>query len=558
MAPASASLRQARREERFSSAKVAPRLFEWPLFDGTGPDLFGRVVLGAEGRSRPVYRHPSCLIKHRWEHSPHWREASKFMLSKHQQVQLLEAAAILSHLAPSAAGGRSLPEDRSLWPSYMSGGLLPPPDTANGAQQENARPGLKGRSPSTSASLDQTVMHPVSSSVPAPSLLSASVNAGRGSTRSPSAGPRMHEEKRGMIAREADSYTASLGVCKWALAVRLAALSYINTSHRARPFALVSSVYKYIDLIATATLAGTNDELLSAILFYFGVDPRGNKSERPDQKTLLQCAVVSQAFSDVALSLLWVKIDDISVLVKMLPSFCRFQSQPGPSNALLKRHDCYRATRRPASCFATIDIPHLGVSYPKPRYNCSYSQQPGIPKDHPPKRAGIEVAPSKDTYAAAQFLFSRCPNLKCFECFAYGGFERTPLKFPGPVLASLTTLSATLYQVHHLDLIMNLAGDSLVVLWLQDLFACGLPTLSAILTATRSESLHRLELDLNTWTTEQPLYETTLAPSIQRFSSTLRYLIINLDTRMRWSRAELHSYSAVGTLAGSPAGDTRA
>ena len=37
-----------------------------------------------------VYRHPSCLIKHRWEHSPHWREASKLMLSKHQQVQLLE------------------------------------------------------------------------------------------------------------------------------------------------------------------------------------------------------------------------------------------------------------------------------------------------------------------------------------------------------------------------------------------------------------------------------------------------------------------------------------
>ncbi|KDQ53943.1 hypothetical protein JAAARDRAFT_418499 [Jaapia argillacea MUCL 33604] len=37
-----------------------------------------------------VYRHPSCLIKHRWEHSPQWREASKFVLSKHQQVQLLE------------------------------------------------------------------------------------------------------------------------------------------------------------------------------------------------------------------------------------------------------------------------------------------------------------------------------------------------------------------------------------------------------------------------------------------------------------------------------------
>ncbi|GJJ12776.1 hypothetical protein Clacol_007021 [Clathrus columnatus] len=74
-----------------------------------------------------VYRHPSCLVKHRWEHSPHWSEASKFLLSKHQQVQLLEAAAILSHLSPATAGGTSLPEDRSLWPSYLSGGLLPFP-----------------------------------------------------------------------------------------------------------------------------------------------------------------------------------------------------------------------------------------------------------------------------------------------------------------------------------------------------------------------------------------------------------------------------------------------
>ncbi|KZV68372.1 hypothetical protein PENSPDRAFT_687252 [Peniophora sp. CONT] len=72
-----------------------------------------------------VYRHPSCLIKHRWEHTPQWREASKLMLSKHQQVQLMEAAAILSNLSPASTGGQSLPEDRSLWPSFLSGGALP-------------------------------------------------------------------------------------------------------------------------------------------------------------------------------------------------------------------------------------------------------------------------------------------------------------------------------------------------------------------------------------------------------------------------------------------------
>lgn len=124
-----------------------------------------------------VYRHPSCLIKHRWEHSPHWREASKLMLSKHQQVQLLEAAAILSHMSPSKTGGQSLPEDRSLWPSFLSGGLLPPPSTANGAQpatSNTATPTLDARSsPRTSAS------------VPAQSALSMS--------RPGSAGPRMHD-----------------------------------------------------------------------------------------------------------------------------------------------------------------------------------------------------------------------------------------------------------------------------------------------------------------------------------------------------------------------------
>ncbi|KAJ3043658.1 hypothetical protein HDV00_004431 [Rhizophlyctis rosea] len=42
-----------------------------------------------------IYKHPNCLSKHRWEHTEHWKEAAKFSLSKHQQVQLLEAASIL-------------------------------------------------------------------------------------------------------------------------------------------------------------------------------------------------------------------------------------------------------------------------------------------------------------------------------------------------------------------------------------------------------------------------------------------------------------------------------
>ena len=34
-------------------------------------------------------------MKHQWEHSPHWTQTQELKISKHQQVQLLEAASIL-------------------------------------------------------------------------------------------------------------------------------------------------------------------------------------------------------------------------------------------------------------------------------------------------------------------------------------------------------------------------------------------------------------------------------------------------------------------------------
>ncbi|KAF9920290.1 hypothetical protein BGZ65_011389, partial [Modicella reniformis] len=42
-----------------------------------------------------LYKHATSLLKHRWEHSMYWKSATKFLLSKHQQVQMMEAAAIL-------------------------------------------------------------------------------------------------------------------------------------------------------------------------------------------------------------------------------------------------------------------------------------------------------------------------------------------------------------------------------------------------------------------------------------------------------------------------------
>lgn len=41
----------------------------------------------------------------------HWKEASKLLLSKHQQTQLLEAAAILT----ATSAGSSLPDEKSYW-----------------------------------------------------------------------------------------------------------------------------------------------------------------------------------------------------------------------------------------------------------------------------------------------------------------------------------------------------------------------------------------------------------------------------------------------------------
>ncbi|OJJ51335.1 hypothetical protein ASPZODRAFT_138438 [Penicilliopsis zonata CBS 506.65] len=44
------------------------------------------------------YKHGSCLSKHMWEHDPAWAITSKLLISKHQQVQLLEAATVLVNM----------------------------------------------------------------------------------------------------------------------------------------------------------------------------------------------------------------------------------------------------------------------------------------------------------------------------------------------------------------------------------------------------------------------------------------------------------------------------
>ncbi|PBP26550.1 tat pathway signal sequence [Diplocarpon rosae] len=73
------------------------------------------------------YKHSSCLSKHLWEHTPEWSLTSKLLISKHQQVQLLEAASVLVAMNQEGAT---------------------PPDSAKDFQsdQESASPAASGSS----------------------------------------------------------------------------------------------------------------------------------------------------------------------------------------------------------------------------------------------------------------------------------------------------------------------------------------------------------------------------------------------------------------------------
>lgn len=64
------------------------------------------------------YKHISSLAKHLWEHTPEWNVTKKLLMSKHQQVQLLEAASILVGMNEDQAQSRrnSLIQEENLNP----------------------------------------------------------------------------------------------------------------------------------------------------------------------------------------------------------------------------------------------------------------------------------------------------------------------------------------------------------------------------------------------------------------------------------------------------------
>ncbi|KAF4539784.1 putative c2h2 finger domain protein [Lasiodiplodia theobromae] len=70
----------------------------------------GKRASGSELRCEKCgkgYKHSSCLTKHLWEHTPEWAITSKLLISKHQQVQLLEAASVLVNMNQEAAAAEA-------------------------------------------------------------------------------------------------------------------------------------------------------------------------------------------------------------------------------------------------------------------------------------------------------------------------------------------------------------------------------------------------------------------------------------------------------------------
>ncbi|KAK2729165.1 C2H2 finger domain-containing protein [Colletotrichum kahawae] len=108
-----------------------------------GSRKFNRVELKCETCGKG-YKHSSCLTTHLWEHTPEWSLTSKLLISKHQQVQLLEAASVLltmNHGKDEADADAATPPDYAKdFPS----------------DQESASPAASGYSDERHSSADTT------------------------------------------------------------------------------------------------------------------------------------------------------------------------------------------------------------------------------------------------------------------------------------------------------------------------------------------------------------------------------------------------------------------
>lgn len=153
---------------------------------------------------------------HRWEHTPEWSYTSKLLISKHQQVQLLEAASVLvgmnteepaepetaktadsdqSSASPAASGSSDLPDDED----YSSAETTPPPMSEHYSVAEGMDLGRGKRYSGNSSSFSRSYQSAPFSSLPASSALANYQQQRRPST-SGLASAAMDEEEADLAA----------------------------------------------------------------------------------------------------------------------------------------------------------------------------------------------------------------------------------------------------------------------------------------------------------------------------------------------------------------------
>lgn len=121
----------------------------------------------------PVPTYESCLLtcRLRWEHTPEWAYTSKLLISKHQQVQLLEAASVLVAMN-GTEGGSTPPESTKDFHSEVESAS----PTASGYSEQLERQSSAGTTPP-----------PQAESVAFPKRLSGGIGFGRSEQRESSA-----------------------------------------------------------------------------------------------------------------------------------------------------------------------------------------------------------------------------------------------------------------------------------------------------------------------------------------------------------------------------------